>query len=84
MNKNIVIYILMCFFEFLKNELKEILMFIINFKNIFDFKLINMLFTYDEHNHNIDLILNKTFSYEFLYNMFKKNKKRFKVIFKKN
>ena len=75
MNENIVIYALMYFFEFLENELKNILMFISNFKNIFDSKSTNMLFIYNEHDHNIDLILNKKISYEFLYNIFQKKSK---------
>ena len=84
MNKNIVIYALMCSFESLKNEFKKILMFISNFKHMFDSKSTSMLITHDEHNHDIDLMLNKTSSYEFLYNMFQKKFKTFREYIQKN
>ena len=53
-------------------------MFISNFKNMFDSKSTNMLSTYDEHNHDIDLMSNKKISYEFLYNMFRKKFETFR------
>ena len=72
MNENTIVYALICFFESQKNELKKILLSISNFKNMFDLKSTNMLLTHDEHDHDIDLMSNKTSSYEFLYNMSQK------------
>ena len=51
---------------------------------MFDSKSTNMLTTYDEHDHDIDLMSNKKNSYEFLYNMFQKKFEALRNYIQKN
>ena len=51
---------------------------------MFDSKSTNMLFIYNEHKHNIDLISNKTSLYEFLYNIFQEKFETFRKYIQKN
>ena len=70
MNENTIVYALMYSFESQNDKFKKISLFISNFKNMFDLKSTNMLFTHNENDYNIDLMSNKISSYEFLYNIF--------------
>lgn len=51
---------------------------------MFDSKSINILLIYNEHNYNINLILNKKEQYEFLYNIFQKKFETFRNYIQKN
>ena len=72
MSKNDVIYALICSIKYYENKFQNVFYQISHFKNVFNAKSTFILLSHDEHDHVIDLMLNKNSFYEFLYNMFQK------------
>ena len=72
------IYAIIYSIEIKNKTLIEISSKLINFENVFFSKTTIILLKYNEYKYAINLIFDKTFSHEFLYNMFQKNLKRYK------
>ena len=72
MSRGDVFYALIFSIKFYKNIFQNIFHQISYFENVFNVKSTFILLLHDEHNHVIDLTLNKNLFYEFLYNMSQK------------
>ena len=84
LNKNIV-YAFIIVAQFVDDIWLFYLLFqIFYYQNIFSFETTSTFSSYNDHDHVIDIILNKKFLYKFLYNIFNKKLKILKNYFDEN
>ena len=69
-NDVVSMYALICFIRISDETFIEISIEIKTLKDVFFFKSTTTFFLHDKHDHVIDLMSNKVFFFEFLYNMF--------------